>query len=111
MAGAEARSPVLLVGAGTGEATCGILCRASYLRRHGIEAFVRLNDDDVDEDEIARSLASIIGRVKPRLVGISLKWFHHLARVRAIARAVRAIDPEIEIAVGGNSASYWWREL
>ncbi|GEM_PF-857673 len=105
------RSPVLLVGAGTGEATCGILYLAGYLRRHGIEAYVRLYDGDETDAEIKRTLKGVIAHVKPALVGISLKWFHHVARALVIAKTVRAIDPKIEIAVGGNTASFFWKEL
>ncbi|HEX8821385.1 MAG TPA: cobalamin-dependent protein [Archangium sp.] len=111
MHGRRVLSPVLLLGAGTGEATCGILYLASYLRRSGIEAFVRLYDGDQSEDEVARSLEALVARVRPRLVGISLKWFHHVHRALLLARTLREIDPNIRIVVGGNTASYWWREL
>ena len=111
MNGRRARSPVLLLGAGSGEATCGILYLAGYLRRNGIEAFVRLYDRDVTHAEVTRSLEALVTRVRPKLVGISLKWFHHVDRALLIARTLRKIDPEIEIVLGGNSASYWWREL
>ncbi|MFL5321951.1 MAG: cobalamin-dependent protein, partial [Myxococcaceae bacterium] len=104
-------SPVLLLGAGTGEATCGILYLASYLRRHDIEAYVQLWDGDEDPEDLARSLEALVKRVRPKLVGISLKWFHHVHRAIAQARALRRIDPSIRIVVGGNSAAYWWREL
>jgi hypothetical protein len=102
---------VLLLGAGTGEATCGILYLASYLRRAGIEAFVRLNDDDATEAQVRRSLKPILERVQPHVVGISLKWFHHVARARVLAKAIRSIDPDVRIVLGGNSASFWWKEL
>jgi hypothetical protein len=102
---------VLLLGAGTGEATCGILYLASYLRRAGIEAFVRLNDDDATEAHVRRSLKPILERVQPHVVGISLKWFHHVARARVLAKAIRSIDPDVRIVLGGNSASFWWKEL
>ena len=111
MHGRRVLSPVLLLGAGTGEATCGILYLAGYLRRSGIEAFVRLYDGDTCEEEVTRSLEALVARVRPRLVGISLKWFHHVHRALLLARTLRKIDPEIRIAVGGNTASYWWREL
>ncbi|WP_224240922.1 B12-binding domain-containing radical SAM protein [Hyalangium gracile] len=111
MHGRRVLSPVLLLGAGTGEATCGILYLAGYLRRGGIEAFVRLYDGDETEEAVARSLEAMVARVRPRLVGISLKWFHHVHRALLLARTLRRIDPEIRIVVGGNSASYWWREL
>ncbi len=102
---------MLLLGAGAGEATCGILYLAGYLRRFGVEAYVRLFDDDETEEAIARSLEQLVARVRPKLVGVSLKWFHHLARARLIARTLEAIDPELRVVLGGNSASYWWREL
>ncbi len=104
-------SPVLLLGAGTGEATCGILYLAGFLRRAGVEAYVRLHDDEGSSKEIARSIEALVARVRPRLVGISLKWFHHVHRALALARAVKRVDPTVEIVMGGNSASSWWREL
>ena len=111
MQGRRDLSPVLLLGAGTGEATCGILYLAGYLRRAGIEAFVRLHDGDETEDEVMRSLEALVARVRPRLVGISLKWFHHVHRALLLARVLREIDPSIRIVLGGNTASFWWREL
>jgi len=104
-------SPVLLIGAGTGEATCGILYLAGYLRRHGIEAWVRLYDGDESEAELERELARLLAHVRPRLVGISLKWFHHVARAQLIAKALRKIDPDVQIALGGNTAAYYWKDL
>ncbi|MDP2274813.1 MAG: cobalamin-dependent protein [Archangium sp.] len=104
-------SPVLLIGAGTGEATCGILYLASFLRRHGIEAFVRLTDADETDDEVARSLEGLIAHVRPKLVGISLKWFHHVARARLIAKTLRKVDPSVQIVVGGNTATSFCQDL
>ncbi len=111
MSSARALSPVLLIGAGTGEATCGILYLASFLRRNGIEAFVRLTDADETDDEVARSLEGLIAHVRPKLVGISLKWFHHVARARLIAKTLRKVDPSVQIVVGGNTATYFCQDL
>lgn len=104
-------SPVLLLGAGPGEATCGILYLASYLRRNGIEAYVRLFDADCSPREVEQSLSALLSHVRPRLVGISLKWFHHVARARRVANTVRKLAPEVRIVLGGNTASYFWKEL
>jgi hypothetical protein len=104
-------SPVLLVGAGTGEATCGILYLASYLRRHGLEAYVRLTDADETDEEVTRSLEGLLAHVRPKLVGISLKWFHHLARAQLIAKTIRKLDPKVQIALGGNTATYFCKDL
>jgi hypothetical protein len=100
-----------LLGAGRGEATCGILYLGGYLRRNGVEAYVRLNDWDRTEDEIVRSLRQLLGRTRPAIVGISLKWYLHVHRAVVMARAIRRIDPKIRIVLGGNTAALWWREL
>ncbi len=106
-----ALSPVLLLGAGAGEATCGILYLASYLRRGGIESYVRLWDGDEDERAVERSIEQLVRRVRPKLIGLSLKWFHHAARLLVVARTIRRVAPDVHITVGGNSASFWWKEL
>ncbi len=104
-------SPVLLLGAGPGEATCGILYLASFLRRNGIEAFVRLTDADESAEALIRSLTALLNHVRPKLVGISLKWFHHLARAQFIAETLKAIDPTLRVVIGGNTASYYWKDI
>ena len=100
-------TPVLLLGAGSGEATCGILYLAGYLRRGGIEAFVRLYDEDEPPAKAKRSLAALVARVRPRLVGISLKWFHHVHGALRIARSdLGAVTAGNRILVaGGKSAT------
>src|SRR6218665_1797935 len=96
-------SPVLLLGAGAGEATCGILYLASFLRRGGIEAYVRLWDGDEDEAAVEKSIEQLVRRVRPKLIGLSLKWFHHAARCLTVARTIRRVAPDVHITVGGNS--------
>lgn len=102
---------MLLLGAGAGEASCGILYLASYLRRHGVEASVRLFDDAVTPAALRDGLSRLLAHVKPRLVGVSLKWFHHVARAHLLARTLKAIDPDVQVVLGGNSAAWWWEEL
>ncbi len=102
---------MLLLGAGAGEATCGILYLAGHLRRNGVEAFVRLFDDDVTDEDLVGTLERLVAHVRPRLVGVSLKWFHHLARAEVMVRALKAIDPTIEVVLGGNTASFYWKAL
>src|SRR6185312_38533 len=111
MASPRSLAPVLLLGAGAGEAACGILYIASYLRRGGVESYVRVFDWDVTEEEMQVSLEALLGRVRPKVVGLSLKWFHHVYRAIQIARIIRSIDPEVRIAIGGNTAAHWWKDL
>lgn len=100
-----------MLGAGRGEASCGILYIAGYLRRNGVEAYVRLCDWDQTEDELNRSLKQLMAHVKPAVVGISLKWYLHVHRALVIARALKRIDPKVRVVLGGNSAALWWKEL
>jgi hypothetical protein len=104
-------SPVLLVGGGGGEATCGILYLAGFLRRNGVEAFVRLYDADESDEDVTRSIESLVAFVRPRLVGVSLKWYHHAARALLIAQTVRRCAPDVRVVFGGNTAAHYWREL
>jgi B12 binding domain len=107
----QSNAPVLLLGAGLGEATCGILYVASYLRRHGIEVFVQLTDHYESEDALRKNLEQLVASIRPRIVGISLKWFHHVFRAKQMAEMLREIDPTIQIVLGGNSASFWRQQL
>jgi len=52
-----------------------------------------------------------VARVRPKVAGISLKWFHHVARALHLARTLREIDPGLRIVMGGNTAAYFWKEL
>lgn len=103
--------PVLLLGGGRGEATCGILYVASYLRRNGVEASVRLCDWDQSEEALTLTLKRLLERVRPAVVGISLKWYLHVHRALLQARIIKRLDPKVRVVLGGNSAALWWREL
>nr|UXE46073.1 hypothetical protein Hi04_10k_c5591_00013 [uncultured bacterium] len=105
------REPVLLLGAGTGLATSGLLYLASYLRQHGVEAYARPLDTAPSLAELERRTVALLERVRPRLVGISLKWFLHLHRGIHLARVVKAFDPDICVVLGGDTASHYYQEL
>jgi hypothetical protein len=104
-------SPVLLLGAGRGEATCGLLYLGAYLRRNGVEASVRLCDWDQTDEELTRSLKQLLAFTRPRVVGLSLKWYLHLHRALVIARILRKLDPSLRIVLGGNTAALYWQQL
>lgn len=100
-------SPVLLLGDGIGQASTGILYIASFLRRNGIEAYCQWNDLNNSTRSLGKNVAALISKIKPRIVGVSLKWFPHIARVLEICKTVKTIDPGIKVVVGGNTASYF----
>src|SRR5690242_20039697 len=99
------REPVLLLGAGPGVATNGLTYLASYLRRHGVEVYARPHDTAYDLDELERRLHLLLERVRPGVVGISLKWFLHMHRGLRMASVIKAHDPEIQVVFGGDTAS------
>lgn len=102
---------VLLLGETLGTATVGIVYLASYLRRHGVEAFCQWNDDSRTPDTLKAHLVAMLEAVRPTLVGVSIKWFPHMARGLEICKLVKAHSPETQIVLGGNTASYYWREF
>src|SRR5262245_41102512 len=105
------RGPVLLLGAGPGTATSGLTYLASYLRRHGVEAYARPVDTANTANELERRLHVWLELVRPSVVGISLKWFLHIHRGLRMASIVKAHDPEISVVLGGDTASLYYQEL
>jgi amino acid adenylation domain-containing protein len=105
------KSPVLLLGDRTGTASTGLLYIASFLRRNGIEAFCQWNDLQQTRDSLTKNLRQLLARIQPQVVGVSMKWFPHIARVLEICRQVKAYDPSILVVVGGNTASYYKEKI
>jgi amino acid adenylation domain-containing protein len=105
-------SPVLLLGDTAGSATMGILYLASYLRRKGIEVYCQLNDVHyVDAAAMEQNIQQLLDKFKPKLVGVSLKWFPHIARGLEICRLVKKHAPQTKIVLGGDSATFFCEEL
>jgi amino acid adenylation domain-containing protein len=107
----DALSPVLLLGSSVGQTTIGLAYLASFLRRCGIEACCQLNDFHEDSISLRRNVHSLLDKVQPRLVGVSLKWFPHVARGLAICRLVKEYSPEIQVVLGGDTATYFAHHL
>lgn len=103
--------PVLLIGAGSGLATSGLLYLGSYLRQRGVEAYVRPLDTAPNLVELERRTHALLSRTRPAIVGISLKWFLHLHRGLSLAKFVKEFDPAIRVVLGGDTASHYYREL
>jgi amino acid adenylation domain-containing protein len=104
-------SPVLLLGDRTGQATTGLIYIASFLRRKGIEAYCRWNDMNQTRIMLKKNIRELLEKIRPKIVGVSMKWFPHIARVLEICQTIKAYDPSIKIAVGGNTASYYKEKI
>lgn len=103
----QIKSPVLLMGDTTGTATSGLVYMAGYLRRHGIEAYCQWNDLNTSVQAMKANIKKILTQIRPQVVGVSMKWFPHIARVLEICKTVKAFDSSILVVVGGNSASFF----
>ena len=106
-----ALSPVLLVGSTTGSGTVGLMYLASYLRRHGIEAFCQLNDIHLEKEALKANIHRLIDKTHPRLVAVSLKWFPHMARALEICRLIKEYAPGTKVALGGDTSGYFAEDL
>ncbi len=102
---------VLLVGETVGPATVGLSYLASYLRRKGIDAYCQGHDSCRTREALRANIKQMLERVRPTLFGISLKWFPHMARALEIAKIAKELSPDLTVVLGGNTASYYWREL
>lgn len=98
---------VLLIGDTPGSATTGILYIASYLRRHGVEAYCNWNANDRCNENLKQNILELLNEVKPTIVGISMKWFLHIYRVLEMAKIIKEYSSSIQIVLGGNTASYY----
>jgi hypothetical protein len=107
----ETGKAVLLLGDTTGTATTGLLYLASYLRRNGIEAYCQWNDPHKTAAALETNVKKILSRLRPGIVGISMKWFPHIARALEICRIVKKNDPHIKVVVGGDTASFFWEHI
>lgn len=98
---------ILLLGDTPGEASVGILYIASFLRRNGIEAYCQLNDLNDTYDSLYKNIIFLLKKYCPQIVGISAKWFPHIARVLTMCDIIKQYDSSIKIVVGGNTASLY----
>ncbi len=102
---------VLLVGATPGMATIGLLYLTSYLKRNGIEAFCQIHNNHMSDDAFKANLLRLLKELQPTLVGVSMKWFQHIARGLKICEVVKSYSPSTKVVVGGNTASYFQNEI
>jgi len=107
----QLKSSVLLLGDTIGTATVGLLYLASYLRRHHINAYCQWNDLNDTTTLLKENIRKLMEKSQPQVVGVSMKWFSHMARVFEICKRVKEYDPSVIVVVGGNSASYYHHHI
>lgn len=102
---------ILLLAATPGSATIGLLYIASYLKRNDVNVVCKYNNLDVDNDTLRYDLEKLIHEFHPDVIGVSIKWFVHMARGLEICRIIKSISEDIEVVVGGNTASIYNEEF
>jgi len=105
------KADVLLLGDTTGLASVGLLYLASYLRRNGYRAVCQFRDTMRDYISLRRNITDLLEKIQPRIVGVSMKWFPHIARALEICSIVKEHSPHIKVVVGGDSASFYWNDI
>jgi hypothetical protein len=84
---------------------------ASYLRANGVEATIWNLGIERTYSELRDQMRRVFASRSFELVGISYKWFHHVARSLLLGAIVREVAPGVPIVFGGNSASQFWEDL
>jgi amino acid adenylation domain-containing protein len=105
------KARVLLLGDTPGTAGTGLLYLASYLRRNGIPARCRFFDPDREYAAMKKNIETLLHKIQPEIVAVSMKWFLHIARTLEICKIVKTLCPGIKIVVGGNTAAYYPEEI
>lgn len=100
---------VLLIQAGD-LVSIGLIHIASYLRRHGIEAYVA-GYRSHDYEKWGKEVSALLAALRPSLVGIGFKWYHEVIGALWLAEFVKQTDPSMITVMGGNSAAGYYREL
>ncbi len=107
---------VLFLGDTPGLQTVGLLYMASYLRRNGIKSYCQFYNTNWSDESLKKSIGILLKEIRPEIVAVSMKWFPHIARVLEICKIVKefAVNErfyDIKVVVGGNTASYFAREI
>ena len=105
------KSKVLLLGDTPGMASTGLLYLASYLKKNGVMVKCQFVDKSGTHHDLAENIAELLEETQAEIVGISLKWFMHIARVFEIASIVKKISKSIKVVVGGNTASFYFDKI
>lgn len=102
---------ILLLGDKPGFGTVGLLYLASYLNRNGISAQCRIYDNNWNAETLKKNTIELLRATKPKYVGISMKWFPHIARCLEICRFIKEENPQIKTIIGGDTASVFHDKL
>jgi tyrocidine synthetase-3 len=105
------QADVLIFGDTPGLSSTGLLYLASYLTRNGFKAYCQFSDTNWERESQRENIKELLAQVRPKVVAVSMKWFLHIARTLETCRLVKEFSPDTKVVLGGNSASYYWKEV
>jgi radical SAM superfamily enzyme YgiQ (UPF0313 family) len=84
-----------------------VLWLASYLHERGVRVrIVPLNDDRFEE-----TVKAEIATYRPKFAAVSCKWWDTLYSATYIASLIKRADPSVTTITGGQTATFFAREL
>ena len=105
------KADIILLGDTVGTASVGLMYLASFLQKNGINAYCQNFDLCSNIKSLRNNVSALVGLYKPNYIGISMKWFMHISRVLKICEIVKELSPDTKIIIGGNTGSYYYKEL
>lgn len=105
------KAEVLLLGDKPGICAVGLLYLSSYLRRNGVSACCQFYDNGWNEELLRKNITYLLDRIQPKIVGVSMKWFPHIARCLEICKMIKEYSAQIKTVVGGDTASFYHEEV
>lgn len=88
----------------------GVLALADLLARNGFKSRVV----NIPIEKILNTnfdVVTLISKNRYRIVCLDLHWHHQLENVLALTKKIKKSLPDIPIIIGGNTASFFYREL
>lgn len=83
-----------------------LLWIASYLKKNGFSTKIFYLDG-----KFKTSIRKALDYYKPKYVAVSCKWYTNLYGAVLVAKEIKKIDKTIKIIAGGNTATYFDKEL
>ncbi|MBN1254157.1 MAG: radical SAM protein [Deltaproteobacteria bacterium] len=88
----------------------GIFALADNLEKHGYKSeIVHLGIEWIEDHNF--DIVEYVGKIRPRVVALSLHWHYQSYDVIKVAEAIKARYPDIFVCAGGFTASYYHKEI
>lgn len=88
----------------------GLFPMADLLSRNGHETqILHLGIERITSKSF--SIQAYIKETRPQIIGLSMHWHHQCQDILKTAEAIKSVDPEIKVILGGFTASFYYKEI